>query len=192
MTAALSPLVLASGSPRRRQLLTWAGIAVDVQPSDVDEHWQDGEDPRAAAERLARSKCLGPSGRVVLSADTVVHLEGEPFGKPVDTDDAVAMLRRLSGRWHHVTTGVALRDADGALTSFGVTTDVRMRALTAAEVRRYVATGEPTDKAGAYGIQGEGGALVAEVRGSWTNVMGLPLEATLAALDAVGIAASPS
>ncbi len=181
-----SPLVLASGSPRRRQLLTWAGVDLEVLPSDVDEQWKAGEDPRDAARRLAESKCLGPTGRFVLSADTVVHLDGEPFGKPTDPDDAVAMLNRLSARWHHVTTGVALRDAAGEVSSFGITTDVRFRTLSDAEIRRYVATGEPDDKAGGYGIQGQGGALVAEVRGSWTNVMGLPLEATLSALTSLG------
>ena len=180
------PLVLASGSPRRRQLLTWAGVVLEVRPSDVDEHWQAGEDPRDAAERLARSKCLGPPSRSVLSADTVVHLDGEPFGKPTDRADAVAMLKRLSGRWHFVTTGVALK-TPGGQHSFRVTTDVRFRDLTDAEIHRYVATGEPDDKAGGYGIQGEGGALVAEVKGSWTNVMGLPLEATLAALTKHGL-----
>ncbi|MEZ4318234.1 MAG: Maf family protein [Myxococcota bacterium] len=181
-------LVLASGSPRRRQLLEWAGLSPEVRPSDVDEHWVVGEDPADAAERLARSKALGPDDAVLVAADTVVHVDGEPFGKPEGANDAVAMLRRLSGRWHHVTTGVAVRSAQGVLTSFRVTTDVRFRALSDGEIARYVATGEPLDKAGAYGIQGEGGGLVAEVRGDWTNVMGLPLEATLSALQAHGIA----
>jgi len=184
-------LILASGSPRRRQLLEWAGIALVVQPAHVDEHWVPGEDPAAAAERLARSKALGPDGRVLLAADTVVHFDDRPFGKPTDADNAAAMLAELSGRWHHVTTGVAIRSTSGALSSLRVTTDVRFRALPPAEIRRYVQTGEPLDKAGAYGIQGLGGALVAEVRGSWTNVMGLPLEATLGALQAHGIEASP-
>ena len=183
-------LVLASGSPRRRQLLEWAGIALVVQPSDVDEHWVKDEDPAAAAERLARSKAIGPAGRVLLAADTVVHFDDKPFGKPTDPADAAAMLAELSGRWHHVTTGVALRSTTGVLSSLRVTTDVRIRSLPPAEIHRYVATGEPLDKAGAYGIQGLGGALVAEVRGSWTNVMGLPLEATLRALRAHGIEAS--
>ncbi len=178
-------LLLASGSPRRRQLLTWAGIALDVVPSDVDEAWVAGEDPVDAAERLARSKALGPADRVVLAADTVVHFDGTPYAKPEDTEDAVRMLSELSGRWHDVTTGVAIRA--GTLTSFTQTTAVRFRALSETEIRRYVQTGEPMGKAGAYAIQGEGGGLVAEVRGSWTNVMGLPLEATLAALDAVGV-----
>ncbi|MCA9570423.1 MAG: Maf family protein, partial [Myxococcales bacterium] len=118
------------------------------------------------------------------AADTVVHLEGRPYAKPDDDDDAARMLRELSGVWHHVTTGVAIARA-GEVRSFRVTTDVRFRNLSDAEIARYVATGEPHDKAGAYGIQGLGGALVAEVRGDWTNVMGLPLEATLKALEAL-------
>jgi septum formation protein len=180
-------LLLASGSPRRRQLLEWAGIALEVLPADVDEHWIPSESPVDAAERLARSKALGPAGRVILAADTVVHVGETPFGKPTDSADAVGMLSRLSGRWHGVTTGVAVRDLQGELHSFRVTTEVRMRALSAREIERYVDTGEPLDKAGAYGIQGLGGMLVAEVRGSWTNVMGLPLEATLEALAGQGV-----
>lgn len=173
---------LASGSPRRRQLLEWAGCTVVGHPEPVDEAWIDGEDPADAAERLARAKNVGPADEIVVSSDTVVHLQGRPFGKPTDAEDAQRMLAELSGRWHHVTTGVCIAQA-GVRRSFRVTTDVRFRALSDVEIARYVATGEPMDKAGAYGIQGLGGALVAEVRGSWTNVMGLPLEATLHALE---------
>lgn len=182
----MSALWLASGSPRRRQLLEWAGIAVEVNPSDIDEAWRDGERPDDAAERLATEKAIGPRDRVVLASDTVVHFEGVPFGKPVDAADAASMLNSLSGRWHHVTTGVAIKHPRG-LTSFRVTTDVRFRSLSASDIARYIATGEPMDKAGAYAIQGVGGQLVAEVRGSWTNVMGLPVERSLAALACVGI-----
>ena len=172
---------LSSGSPRRRELLEWAGLQVDVRPSDVDEAWIPGEHPADAAERLAIAKCSGPPDRIVVAADTVVHLDTEPFGKPVDRADAARLLARLSDRWHQVTTGVAVA-REARLRSFRVTTRVRMRRLDAATVERYIATGEPMDKAGAYGIQGIGGALVAEVEGSWTNVMGLPLEQTLALL----------
>jgi septum formation protein len=173
---------LASASPRRRDLLTWAGIEVVGHPSPVDEQWIDGEDPAAAAERLAREKAIGPADELVLAADTVVHVDGTPLGKPVDSADAVRMLQMLSRRWHQVTTGVAMVRG-GILGSFRVTTDVRFRELGDREIRRYVATGEPMDKAGAYGIQGQGGVLVDEVRGSWTNVMGLPVAETLAALE---------
>lgn len=173
---------LASGSPRRRQLLEWAGCTVVGHPMPVDEAWIDGESPADAAERLAIAKNVGPAEETVVSSDTVVHLDDRPFGKPTDADDARRMLALLSGRWHQVTTGVCITSPAGRR-SFRVTTQVRFRELSAAEIDRYVATGEPMDKAGSYGIQGLGGALVAEVRGSWTNVMGLPLEATLSALE---------
>jgi septum formation protein len=177
---------LASASPRRRQLLEWAGVHVVVDPPDVDESWVPGEHPADAAERLARAKALArPTPELTLAADTVVHLDGKPFGKPVDPDEAIAFLSALSGAWHEVTTGVALRSDDGTH-SLRVSTAVRFRTLERDEIHRYVLTGEPMDKAGAYAIQGLGGALVAELRGSWTNVMGLPLEQTLAALRAAG------
>ena len=175
-------LWLASGSPRRRQLLEWAGISVEVHPADVEEVLVAGESPQQSALRLAALKAVGPTDRVVLAADTLVHLHGEALGKPVDAADAIRMLTALSGGWHQVTTGVAIRAPGQPLRVFEVTTSVRMRNLPAEEISRYVATGEPLDKAGAYGIQGVGGALVAEVQGSWTNVMGLPLEQTLEAL----------
>lgn len=174
----MSTIWLASGSPRRRQLLEWAGYTVMVHPTDVDESWIDGEHPADAAERLARAKCTGPADHTVVAADTVVHLDDRPYGKPTDPTDARRMLGELQGRWHQVTTGVAVRRG-GEVHSFRVTTRVRMRALDAAAIERYVASGETHDKAGAYAIQGVGGVLVAEVQGSWTNVMGLPVEATL-------------
>jgi septum formation protein len=173
-------LVLASASPRRRQLLEWAGVAVEVRPTHIDESHHPGEEPvvyarRMAAEKAAASDAVGP----VLAADTVVHLDGRILGKPQDDDEARRFLTALSGRWHAVTTGVCARsDAGTEVTS--TTTRVRFRALTEAEIAAYVATGEPRDKAGAYAIQGRGGALVAEVIGSWTNVMGLPVEQALA------------
>ena len=172
---------LASGSPRRRQLLTWAGLRVDVRPADVDETQHPDEDPITYARRLARTKAASaPPDTTVVAADTVVHLDGEVLDKPRDRDQAVAHLRRLSGRWHTVTTGVCVRAATEQV--FAVDTRVRFRDLTRDEIAAYVATGEADDKAGAYGIQGRAGAFVAEVRGSWTNVMGLPLEEVLLAL----------
>lgn len=178
--------VLASASPRRRDLLGWAGLSFDVRPTDVDESWIPGEPPADAAERLARAKAEAAGGPA-LAADTVVHLDGRPFGKPEDDAEATGFLRALSGRWHQVTTGIAARGPDGAITSARVTTEVRFRALSDGEIAAYVQTGEPHDKAGAYGIQGIGGALVAELRGSWTNVMGLPVEETLALLRRAGL-----
>lgn len=181
-----APWVLASASPRRRDLLAWVGRSFDVRPTDVDESWIPGEPPADAAERLARAKAEAAGGPA-LAADTVVHRDGRPYGKPEDDAEAARFLRELSGVWHQVTTGVAARGTDGHVHSARVTTDVRFRALSDAEIEAYVRTGEPRDKAGAYGIQGVGGALVAELRGSWTNVMGLPLEETLGLLRRAGL-----
>ncbi|MBN2800510.1 MAG: septum formation protein Maf [Deltaproteobacteria bacterium] len=175
-------LVLASGSPRRRQLLEWAGYALSIQVPEVDERILAGESPVAYAERLAAAKGqVDRSGAVRVAADTVVHLDGVVLDKPRDRAEVVAHLRALSGRWHKVTTGFYVGTArEGRAAS--VTTEVRFRALGEAEIQRYAQSGEGDDKAGAYGIQGLGGALVAELRGSWTNVMGLPLEEVLTAL----------
>jgi septum formation protein len=175
-------IVLASGSPRRLQLLTWAGYTLDVQPPNVDETRSPEMPPVAHALVLCRRKAAtGPHDTIVVAADTIVHLDDVLLEKPASRKEAASHLRRLSGRWHEVTTAVCVRLDDQA-DAFAVTTRVRFRTLDSAEISRYVATGEPMDKAGAYGIQGLGGALVAEVNGSWTNVMGLPLEETLQAL----------
>ncbi|MFK7931088.1 MAG: nucleoside triphosphate pyrophosphatase [Myxococcota bacterium] len=178
---------LASGSPRRRDLLSWSGLDVIVCPQDIDETWDQTRDPVQHAEYLAAEKCRSALSHsqpdeVVLAADTVVHLDGQIFDKPTDRDEARHHLRTLSGHVHQVTTGVAIARSGTAPRVFSATTRVRFRVLSDAEIDRYVLTGEADDKAGAYAIQGQGGAFVAEVHGSWTNVMGLPLEATLAAL----------
>jgi septum formation protein len=180
----VSAVWLASGSPRRRELLTWAGVTVDVHPTGVPEERVPGEDPVAWARRLALAKAThAQTERVVVAADTVVHRGDRVFDKPIDRADAAAHLAALSGGWHAVTTGVCVRRGEQA-TVLHVTTDVRFRTLSYDEITRYLATGEADDKAGAYGIQGHGGGFVAELRGSWTNVMGLPLEETLAAIRA--------
>jgi septum formation protein len=173
-------VLLASGSPRRRELLASAGLEVEVAPSHVDETRAPGDDPITHARRLAARKADGARGLAV-AADTVVHQGDVVFEKPTSRDEARATLAALSGSWHQVTTAVCVRGG-GRSTLLHVTTDVRFRTLSTAEIDRYVATGEADDKAGAYGIQGAGGALVAELRGSYTNVVGLPLEETLAAL----------
>jgi septum formation protein len=178
---------LASRSPRRRDLLTWAGFAVDPHPSGANEVLEPGEMPIAHAERLASLKARSaPNDRVVVAADSVVHRDGWIFGTPEDRAEARSHLIELSGRWHEVTTGVCVRHG-AALEGFSVTTPVRFRALTEAEIDAYVATGDADDKAGAYGIQGRAGSFVAEIHGSWTNVMGLPLEQTLTALAKLGV-----
>lgn len=177
---------LASGSPRRRQLLEAAGLQVDVRPADVDESWDRADTPVEHAVRLARRKAAtGPADRIVVAADTVVHLgagdAARIFDRSADRAEARAHLLAIEGRWHDVTTGVCVRRGDDER-AFPVTTRVRMRALQLAEIERYLATGEADDKAGAYGIQGAGGGLVAELQGSYTNVVGLPVEETLAAI----------
>lgn len=173
---------LASGSPRRRDLLSWAGFEVAVHPPHVDETRRDGEAPVPYAARLAAEKvATAPSAVVALAADTVVHRGHTLFDKPRDRADAREILRRLAGGVHQVTTAVAIRGPAGT-DRFEVTTDVTFREVEPGEIDDYVATGEADDKAGAYGIQGRASVFVADVRGSWTNVVGLPVEACLPAL----------
>ena len=183
----MTEIVLASGSPRRRTLLTWAGLRVEVRPGAVPEVRGAEEDPVAWAARLAWEKALaaGERERVVVAADTVVHQGADHFDKPRDRDEAREHLRRLSEAWHDVTTAVCVLRGDAA-ERFTVTTRVRFRALGEAEIEDYVASGDADDKAGAYRIQGRAGSFVAELQGDWTNVMGLPLERTLAAVRALG------
>lgn len=179
-------LVLASASPRRRQLLQAANVLFEVRPADVDETPRAGEAPATYAARVAADKARALAiESPVLAADTVVTLDGRILGKPVDDADARITLKALSGREHEVLTAVVFV-FEGRSDELVVSTAVRFRALTSVEIDRYVGTGEPMDKAGAYGIQGGGGALVAEVRGSYTNIVGLPLEETLALLEKRG------
>lgn len=167
-------LVLASGSPRRRELLTRLGVPFRVVVPDVDETPHDAEAPAALVRRLAEAKAAGVDASVVLAADTVVELDGVVLGKPTDPDDARRMLRSLSGREHAVRTGVAVR-RKGELSIEVVTTTVRFVELDAAAIDRYVDSGEPVDKAGAYALQGRGGVFVESIAGSPSNVVGLPL-----------------
>ncbi len=196
-------LILASASPRRAELLGLLGQPFEVRVADLDESPRPGETPGALVERLARAKAvavaedmvaqepvaedlvaedlLAESGEaggstVVVGADTVVVLDGAILGKPADAADAVATLRRLRGRTHEVLTGVAVVRTPGLdVTSFVEATTVRFAPMTDAEVEAYVATGEPLDKAGAYGIQGLGGRFVEAIEGSYHNVVGLPV-----------------
>ncbi|MFH1464209.1 MAG: Maf family protein [Pseudomonadota bacterium] len=194
----MPPLLLASASPRRRALLEAVGFAVQVQPADVDETRRPGEHPVHLALRLAQAKAgavaaLAGDGVPVLAADTVVHTRrpgagfagAEIYEKPEDEADAARILAALADRWHVVTTGFCLLWRGERLLE-RASTRVRFRALTPDEIAHYIATGEPLDKAGAYGIQGQGATLVARVEGSYTNVVGLPLEAVLTALDRLG------
>ncbi len=188
-------LVLASGSPRRRDLLTQIGLAFAIKVTDVNEDIADGESPpryvtRVARDKLSRGMELARDSAdgepFVLAADTIVVVDDRILGKPRDRDHATKMLERLSGRGHEVTTAVALGRVRGGeraiLTELAVTTRVWFRALSSAEISRYAATGEGDDKAGAYAVQGHGAALVTRMDGSYTNVVGLPLAETLLAL----------
>lgn len=177
-------IVLASASPRRRQLLESAGVDLVVRAADIDETEFPGERPRAYALRVARAKALGVRAElheVVLAADTTVALGMNILGKPVTCERARVTLRLLSGRTHQVHTAVVVRVGARSLHRV-VTTAVRFRELTEGEIDRYIATGEPLDRAGGYAIQGAGGALVDRVSGSYTAVVGLPLRETLALL----------
>lgn len=186
-------LLLASRSPRRAELLRTLGVAFRVIDAEVDETARVGEDPVDYVRRLARDKARAghalacDAALPVIAADTTVVLDGVILGKPLDDLDAGATLARLAGRTHEVLTGVAVLDAQGALLDTVVSTRVSFRALSSAEIAAYVASGETTDKAGAYGIQGLGGALVERIDGSYSNVVGLPLAETLALLDAAGV-----
>lgn len=189
---AAADLILASASPRRRELLDQIGVRYRVQVADVDETLQPGEAPAAYVTRLALAKARAvaalpaAAGLPVLGADTTVVVDGDVLAKPVDAADAVRMLTRLAGREHQVLTAVALVAGTRADTRLSVTT-VRFRPLAAATIDRYVATGEPMDKAGGYGIQGLGGALVASLTGSYTGVVGLPIAETVDLLDAFAV-----
>jgi septum formation protein len=178
-------LVLASGSPRRRQLLEMLGLEVEVKPPHVPEIRGANELPQPYVERLAREKAASVSGDLVLGADTTVVVEGEVLEKPADPDDALRMLRRLQGRTHQVITAIALKTPGGTLTATDVTA-VSFRAADDEFLSAYVATGEPMDKAGAYGIQGYGAALVEGIDGDFFSVMGLPLRLVLQLLERAG------
>jgi septum formation protein len=183
-------VILASQSPRRRELLALIGIAHEVMPADINEDVRAGERPAAYTERLAREKAAVIGVRhpeaIVIAADTTVVIDGEILGKPVDAADARAMIRRLAGRSHTVLTAIAVaRGAreESAVESVGVT----FRALTDDEIARYVATGEPMDKAGAYGIQGWGATIVERVDGDYFSVMGLGLRRLVELLARLGV-----
>jgi nucleoside triphosphate pyrophosphatase len=182
-------LVLASQSPRRRELLAQLGIALEVRPARTDETPRPGEPAREYVLRVARDKARAVPGDVVLAADTAVVLTGEILGKPRDAADARRMLEALSGTRHEVLTAVCVRRNDGARAvelEAVVATAVRFARLGPPELDWYVGTGEPLDKAGAYAIQGAGGAFVEAVEGSVSNVVGLPLAETAELLRRAG------
>ncbi|MBM3274710.1 MAG: septum formation inhibitor Maf [Candidatus Sericytochromatia bacterium] len=186
-------IVLASGSPRRAELLRQIGLDFEVDATHgTDETVRSGEDPAAAAERLARDKAAAcraarPDADVVVAADTIVVLDGAILGKPADLREAAAMLAALSGRSHDVVTGFAVQARERILAGSEIT-HVRFRSLSDAEVTAYVATGDPLDKAGAYGIQGRAAVFVEGIAGDYFTVVGLPLARVATALRAVGVA----
>jgi septum formation protein len=183
-------VILASASPRRRELLTLIGIAHEVRPADIDESAFPDEAPAPHAERLARGKAHALAERhpdaVIIAADTIVVVDGEILGKPRDEAHAEAMLTRLAGREHTVYTAIAVaREArtESAVEAVRVT----MRSLSPDEIREYIATGEPMDKAGAYGIQGYGATIVERVDGDYFSVMGLGLRRLVELLARVDV-----
>ena len=171
-------IILASGSPRRRELLSQAGIDYIVKPADIDENTKETL-PSKVVEDLSKSKAIAVSkvnpGRVVLAADTVVAFDNRILGKPKDEEDAFEMLSALSGRTHQVYTGVTIIDETGNVNTFSECTDVEMYENSPELIRSYIASKEPMDKAGAYGIQGLGAILVKSISGDYNNVVGLPL-----------------
>jgi septum formation protein len=197
MATANVPLILASGSPRRVALLAELGVPFQTVVSDAPETSDPRHNPEAQAvtiaERKARTVASQFEGGIVLGADTIVVLDGDLLGKPIDDADATSMLHRLSGREHRVVTGVAVVDAaTGSLRTSAVTSMVGFRALTDREIAEYVATGEPSGKAGAYAIQGIGARLISTFNGCFANVVGLPLCATAGLLRAADVAIDPT
>jgi septum formation protein len=176
--AGAATLILASASPRRAEILRSLGIPFMVRPTDTPEEVLPGETAEAAALRLADEKAASAAARDpvtwVLAADTLVFLDGAILGKPRDEEEAREMLARLSGREHGVVTALSLRRGASPGRTVSTISRVRFAPMTAGEIAWYVATGEPRDKAGAYGVQGLGARFIAEIRGSFTNVMGLP------------------
>jgi len=186
----MRPFVLASASPRRTDLLHMLGIDHEVLPTHVPEVLRPGETAEAHVERLAREKAAkgaeGRPGALVLAGDTVVVLDDAVLGKPASAEEAEAILLRLSGRTHTVFTALALADGAGSVHSLVDRTRVTFRVFDSAVARAYVGTGEPFDKAGSYGIQGRGAALVSGIEGDYYTVVGLPVHGLVTLLERAG------
>ena len=185
----MKKIILASASPRRRELLTTAGVEFEVLVSEADETIPEGTAPKDAAMMTAEKKALAVAEKctdsVVIGADTIVVIDDKILGKPKDSADAYAMLRMLSGREHEVITGVCITDGEKT-ERFAQVSKVRFYELTDEEITAYVATKESDDKAGAYGIQGRGCVLVEGIEGDYFNIVGLPVAATVRALKVFG------
>jgi septum formation protein len=185
----MTRVLLASGSPRRRELLAQLGVEFEIVAPDVDETPLPGEAPVPYVGRLAIAKAAAVAvapETMVIAADTTVEIDGDILAKPIDVADATTMLRRLSARTHQVHTGVALRRGERTVSEV-VTAHVTFAALTDAQIDWYVATGEPMDKAGAYAVQGTGGVFVERVDGSVSNVIGLPLHTVVRLAEQLGV-----
>ncbi len=182
-------LILASASPRRRELLGLTGLPFLIDAPEVDESCSLS--PCEAVKELSRRKALAAAklhpGCVILAADTLVSVDDKALGKPQDAEDAFRMLSSLSGRWHQVYTGVTVVDRDGALHCEADVTDVHFEEMSEEAIRRYIATGEPMVKAGAYAVQGIAGLWIDQLRGSHTNVIGLPMAITRRLLQQCGL-----
>jgi len=192
MNNAPSSLILASSSPRRNALLQQIGIDFFVVTPQIHEEVKEGEDPRSAVVRLALEKAIAVSKRYplfpVLGADTIVLLGEEIMGKPRDEEEAQRMLERLGGKEHQVITGVALVRGGGKYQlTRAAKTNVKMKSLTKEEIERYIRSGEPMDKAGAYAIQGRGALFIERIKGCYTNVVGLPIPTVGKMLKKAGI-----
>lgn len=185
----MKTLVLASQSPRRKELLEQVGLSFTVQPSVQEETVEPGRTPQEVVQQLALQKAgevfADHPDAIVLGADTLVAVEGEILGKPKNNEDAARMLRRLSGRTHQVHTGAAVL-SDGKQTVFTETADVTFYPLTESEIQAYIQTEEPADKAGSYGIQGLGAVLVARIEGDYFSIVGLPVAKVVRALKKHG------
>lgn len=183
-------IVLASASPRRKELMKKVGLKFETMVADVDETVPEGVSPIDSAMLIAQKKALKVSALrpddAVVGADTIVVIDGDILGKPGTEDDAIAMLTRLSGKEHTVITGVCIARGNEKIT-FAETTRVKFYALTKAEIEDYVKTGEPMDKAGAYGVQGLGCVLVERIDGDYFNVMGLPIASVVRAMKSSGL-----
>lgn len=188
----MSKIILASGSPRRQELLRRMGVAdFEIRVPDVDESFPAGLSPQRTVEHISRKKCDAVAAKsapntIIIAADTMVFLDGEPLGKPVDETDALQMLTRLQGRKHMVCTGVSVHGLNQTLTE-SESTDVFFRPASPAELLQYIHTGEPMDKAGAYGVQGRGALLVEGIHGDFYNVMGLPVLRLSRMLERFGV-----
>jgi len=188
----MQKIVLASASPRRKELLEKTGLRFDVDPVETDENMESGKNPHEIVRKISLQKALSVSGRhkdtVIIAADTIGFLNGQIIGKPHNSDEAKKILQLLSGKSHTVITGFTIIDsANNKTVSRSVETKVFIKKLSQQEIDAYLSTGEPLDKAGAYGIQGLGSVIVEKIEGDYYNVVGLPLNALSEALKAFGI-----